>query len=338
MKICKHCKMEIDDKAKVCPHCRKKQDGGCLTTIIGFVCLLFGLIILSGACSGGEDDGTGHEKTNSIETSSDTKVEDVVENPNENSNDGMDVDEILKAAGVKYLTDCKIQNEDNGDMKLLFALRNYAMQETSVPAVVEIRMVNNNNETVYESTKNIEVKDFGYWSNIFGDQTLLASITIKKDDIKNGTIGSGTAIFRVYNDVYFEFEDYEITILEGLPIIPIKMKLPSVPVSVSDIGWDGNKDSTCKISSVEYTESFQYSNSITFYFSGEKTYDAKGNGNNSYCIFNYKLTDGDGFVIDSGNVFTSEITVGEKFKEKVTCYSEDIKPGGSYTLTIFDYQ
>lgn len=338
MKVCKHCKMYIEENEKICPYCKKKQGRGCLSFIIGFFCLFFGIIVLAGACSVGEDDGFSNEMSDNIETSSDTKVENVVENTNENNNGGMDFDEILKAAGVKYLTDCKIQNEDNGDMKLLFALRNYEMQETSVPAIVEIKMVNDNHETVYESTQKIEVKDFGYWSNIFGAKTLLASITIKNDDIQNGSTGSGKVIFKVYNKDYFEFEDYEIAIYDGLPIIPIEMKLPSVPVSVNDIGWDGNKDSTCKISSIEYTESFQYSNSITFYITGEKTYDAKGNSNNSYCIFGYKLTDRDGFVIDSGSVLTSEITVGEKFKEQVTCYSEDIKPGGAYTLTIFDNQ
>lgn len=72
-KICKHCQSEIPYKAKVCPHCRKKQGaGGCLPIILIVV-----LIALIGSCLGsGKSDkpkkveGTtsSNEVTNSTET------------------------------------------------------------------------------------------------------------------------------------------------------------------------------------------------------------------------------------------------------------------------------
>lgn len=51
MKICKHCKMEIDDKAKVCPHCRKKQKRGFLPLVL----VIVAIIVIAMACSGEND-------------------------------------------------------------------------------------------------------------------------------------------------------------------------------------------------------------------------------------------------------------------------------------------
>ncbi len=44
MKKCKHCQSEIDDKAKVCPKCRKKQTN----PIIKTVCIFFGVMLVFG--------------------------------------------------------------------------------------------------------------------------------------------------------------------------------------------------------------------------------------------------------------------------------------------------
>ena len=40
-KQCKYCKQEIDAKAKICPHCRKKQTpSGCLIAVIAVVVII----------------------------------------------------------------------------------------------------------------------------------------------------------------------------------------------------------------------------------------------------------------------------------------------------------
>ena len=38
-KICKYCKTEIPFDAKVCPHCRKNQGGGCLPIFLVFIAI-----------------------------------------------------------------------------------------------------------------------------------------------------------------------------------------------------------------------------------------------------------------------------------------------------------
>lgn len=62
-KKCKHCRSEIDKKAKVCPVCRKKQGVG-LFKIIGLVFLAFIIFGAIGAALGG---GNETEKTPSGE-------------------------------------------------------------------------------------------------------------------------------------------------------------------------------------------------------------------------------------------------------------------------------
>ena len=50
MKKCKYCQSEIDDKAKICPNCRKPQGSSAVRIIVGVFVGLF-IIILLGALS-----------------------------------------------------------------------------------------------------------------------------------------------------------------------------------------------------------------------------------------------------------------------------------------------
>lgn len=50
-KLCKHCKTEIDAKAKICPNCKKKQGG-----ILKFILIAIVVIIVIAAVSGGNGD------------------------------------------------------------------------------------------------------------------------------------------------------------------------------------------------------------------------------------------------------------------------------------------
>ena len=57
-KQCKYCKQEIDAKAKICPHCRKKQTpSGCLIAVIAVVVIIV-IAIAGSAMSGGEKTNT----------------------------------------------------------------------------------------------------------------------------------------------------------------------------------------------------------------------------------------------------------------------------------------
>lgn len=68
MKKCKHCQSEIDDKAKICPNCRKKQ--GIPTWII-----VIGVIIVLGAIAGNGGNSTSPENNGNNSNSSNSKSE-----------------------------------------------------------------------------------------------------------------------------------------------------------------------------------------------------------------------------------------------------------------------
>lgn len=61
MKKCKYCMSEIDDKAKICPHCGKKQKRSVIKTILGCVMLFFAVMIVIAIVSdgGGDKDEAG---------------------------------------------------------------------------------------------------------------------------------------------------------------------------------------------------------------------------------------------------------------------------------------
>lgn len=72
MKKCKYCMSEIDDKAKVCPHCGKSQKSK-VSKFLGIIIAIIGaVIIISALASGGKEGKSDNlvtiENFNKIET------------------------------------------------------------------------------------------------------------------------------------------------------------------------------------------------------------------------------------------------------------------------------
>ena len=65
-KLCKHCQTEIPKKAKVCPHCRRKQKVGVLKWIV----IALVAIVAVSCVAGGDDSDSESEKD--PETSTET--------------------------------------------------------------------------------------------------------------------------------------------------------------------------------------------------------------------------------------------------------------------------
>lgn len=142
--------------------------------------------------------------------------------------------------------------------------------------------------------------------------------------------------YRDYAGSYEEGKtiEYDLNLKNDYSInIELKTELP---VELS-YGFSGRIYTKCRVDTFDYYESAWYNGvaSVDFVFSGEKTYDRSGENNNDNCQFSWKLYDAEGFVIDSGTVYTNEITVGQTFKD-VKSYVYDIKPG-NYTIELIDY-
>ena len=82
--------------------------------------------------------------------------------------------------------------------------------------------------------------------------------------------------------------------------------LPVTPISTS-VKFSSQR-TTMKITSITYEFS---GNRISFYYSGEKTYDnISGYSGNYFCGFTYKLYDAEGYVVASDTVSVRDISVG----------------------------
>lgn len=88
-KKCKYCQSDIPKKAKVCPNCRKKQSGGCLSTIIGVIVFFVVVGIISSALG------------NNKEESGDNVV-DVSQNAGQGEDDSNDVAESEIKEGQSF--------------------------------------------------------------------------------------------------------------------------------------------------------------------------------------------------------------------------------------------
>lgn len=118
----------------------------------------------------------------------------------------------------------------------------------------------------------------------------------------------------------------------------INIKLPSTPLTVHRLS-SGKTKITVKVTSIRWEVSYNNNDGtkdIKIYWSGEKTYDANGNNVSSSCWIAYKLYDSNGYVVKSGTDWSTDIKVGEKFKDANFVFS-DLDPNESYTLEILNY-
>ncbi len=108
--------------------------------------------------------------------------------------------------------------------------------------------------------------------------------------------------------------------------------LPELPLELSFYGFGNDLRSSVKVLSVTFE---QVNIGYKMYFSGEKLYDKEGNQHSDSCKIGWKLYDEDGFVVESGTVYSSNVAVGEKFKDAY-CYVTEVEVGKTYRLELLD--
>ena len=133
----------------------------------------------------------------------------------EEINLSMTSSEKKTAESVHYLTDRSIQ-DDGEHYTLLFGLENSSEEKVAVPAIVDIRIVNDDGQEVYRSRRELSEYDFATWSNRISGSRLLASIEIDFDSVKGGTTSDGTIYFTIFNPGYFTFSESELS-MHDLP-------------------------------------------------------------------------------------------------------------------------
>lgn len=244
------------------------------------------------------------------------------------------VSEILNSGGnIETLKSWSIQyNEGTEDYSVFFGLLDENDKYISADVDVDIRIEDESGNELYKATHSVGKKDFGYYTSKIAGEQYLAEIRIKESEIAKGTSASGKLYLTVYKEGVFRFDEVNCAALYCLPTKSIALKAEQLPVELKLKGYDGKIESVIKVEDVSYVVDTDL-NAIYITASGIKTYGASKSG---YDIINYKLCDSAGYVVDSGNLFLSDLNAGDKFKEdSITIY--DVKPGENYTIKFVEY-
>lgn len=240
---------------------------------------------------------------------------------------------------VAYISNRSIHYEDTTkEFIFLFSLLDAYENELKINAVVDFR-IENNNEIVYSSTKNIYPNDYGTWSNAYGKSWIAASIHIPISQIKEGATDSGIFYYKVYTDTA-NFDEFSLSIYGNLPKKDLtnncSLKLPSLPIEIRDDSLGNSMP--IKITQIDYYFEESYSGNVELVITIAGQRRDRGmldDDNISYhCNVGYKLFDEDGYIVASGEFWTPQLAPGEKFKN-VTERFFGLTPG-KYILTLID--
>lgn len=116
------------------------------------------------------------------------------------------------------------------------------------------------------------------------------------------------------------------------------IKLPNTPTSISYLSSSNKKYTTSNITSVTGKVNYYYSSANYYTYDvtikGSCTYNVDGNSKSSTMRIGYKLYDAEGYVVDSGVIYTETVAVGEKFSVTKTLY--ELNPGENYKMVFLN--
>ena len=232
---------------------------------------------------------------------------------------------------IERLSDWSFQyNEGTNDYSLFFAFNDANKNQIAAEANVDIKIVNNADEVLYEKTVKVTKENFDYFTSQSRGEHFLADIRIPKEEIKKGNSAEGTVFFKVYNDQAFEFDECNCPVLFGLPINDFSIKCESLPKEINIKDVDGSIQSKILIENMDVDVDDSTIPMVTLTISGKKTYS----GSSLYAdmdYFNYQLCDSEGYSIDNGSVYLDVLNSGDKFKDNSIIFY-DLIPGEEYTI------
>ncbi len=234
--------------------------------------------------------------------------------------------ETLKSWSFQY-------NEGTSDYSLFFGLADKNDKPLSAGVDVDIRIVNDENEEVYTGTKSVSPDDFGCYTSRAAGEQYLANVRIPAAEIKAGKSESGKVYFTVYKGNAIRFDEVNCDALYCLPIEEVQVTFDSFPLDLKMKDFMGGTASVIQIQGAEFKFDKDYIPKLTVTITGEKKSGSRDSG---YDMISYKLYDSAGYLVDSGNIYLSSLSAGDKFKDNsVVIY--DITPGESYTFRLSEY-
>ena len=240
----------------------------------------------------------------------------------------------LSASRVETLKSWSFQyNEGTNDYSLFFGLTDKNDKFLSAGVDVDIRIVNDENEEVYTGTKSVSPDDFGCYTSRAAGEQYLANVRIPAAEIRAGKSESGKVYFTVYKGNAIRFDEANCDAPYCLPIEEVQVTFDSFPLDLKMKDFMGGTASVIQIQGAEFKFDKDYIPKLTVTITGEKKSGSRDSG---YDMISYKLYDSAGCLVDSGNIYLSSLSAGDKFKDNsVVIY--DITPGESYTFRLSEY-
>lgn len=131
-------------------------------------------------------------------------------------NNSIALDQLFPEAKreVEWISDWRFQYyADEDTYVLLFQLADKDEVPMSASGTVEIRIVNDDNVTVYSKIHNFTAANFEEWIYDDTDEMYLATIYISPQSITNGSTEYGTVYFEAYGDGY-GFEECTVSVFD----------------------------------------------------------------------------------------------------------------------------
>lgn len=206
----------------------------------------------------------------------------------------------------------------------------------SSDALIMIKIVNDNGETVYDQTHQVDESFYTTYTNPYWDKPhYLGCINISQSDITKGTVSKGVLYISASTPNGGWWDPYEESI-NNLPLMDFNMTLPTLPVTINNYTYNGSLERKIEVQNIDYTYEANYDGTVTLKLNIEAKmlYNNKGNSHSDNSKIGYKIKDSEGFVVDSGTMFLDPVSVGDMIKEEQTVFN--LKLGEAYTLELID--
>lgn len=227
-------------------------------------------------------------------------------------------------------------NEGTNDYSLFFGLLNKNDKYISADVDVDIRIVNEKDEEVYNCTKSVYKDDFGYYTSQIAGEQYLAELRIPAEDIISGKSSNGTVYLTVHKNDTIRFDEVNCSAFYCLPISDVELIFDPFPFCIDVRGYDGSIESTIQIDNITYSFEKDYIPQVEIIVSGTKIY-SKPDSSPIYDMIKYKLYDSEEYMITSGFIYLAFLDQDDKFKDdSIVIY--DITPGETYKLILYEYE
>ena len=223
-------------------------------------------------------------------------------------------------------------NDAEQKFEVLWVFRDQNKNAMKVEADIKIVIENKNGEEVYNKVTHVTKKDYTEWSFSGRDeQLLMGCVYIPIEDITPGSEDEGVLTLSAEGEG-FSFDESSYNVYD-LPLRQAQVKLPDVPLRVSDLHYNGEIDTTIEITEIitEFKD-----DDLILKFKCTMVYNSDGANEAQTGRFGYRLVDEDGVIEDSGTIYTDSLRVGDTAYAEKKFYGFDVDFSKDYTLELWN--